>query len=78
MSDFANPMPVCIISELLGVPQAIYGTFVEASRAIAGFRGNPNRTVEDALAAQGALHRADRVLPKDCSGTATQQRERPD
>jgi cytochrome P450 len=55
MREFANPMPVRIISELLGVPQAMYGTFVNASRAIAAFRGNPNRTVEDAQAAQDAL-----------------------
>jgi cytochrome P450 len=55
MSEFANPMPVRIISELLGVPQALHGTFVSASRAIAVFRGNPNRTVEEARAAQDAL-----------------------
>jgi cytochrome P450 len=55
MSEFANPMPVRIISELLGVPQALHGTFVEASRAIAVFRGNPNRTVDEARAAQDAL-----------------------
>jgi len=55
MSEFANPMPVRIISELLGVPQALHGTFVDASRAIAVFRGNPNRTVEEARAAQNAL-----------------------
>lgn len=55
MSEFANPMPVRIISELLGVPEAMYGTFVNASRAIAAFRGNPNRTVDDARAAQDAL-----------------------
>jgi cytochrome P450 len=55
MREFANPMPVRIISELLGVPQAQHGTFVNASRAIAVFRGNPNRTVEEARAAQDAL-----------------------
>jgi len=55
MHQFANPMPVRIISELLGVPQALHGTFVNASRAIAAFRGNPNRTVEEARAAQDAL-----------------------
>ena len=55
MREFANPMPVRIISELLGVPQALHGTFVNASRAIAVFRGNPNRTVEEARAAQDAL-----------------------
>jgi cytochrome P450 len=55
LREFANPMPVRIISELLGVPQALHGTFVNASRAIAAFRGNPNRTVEEARAAQDAL-----------------------
>jgi len=55
MREFANPMPVRIISELLGVPQALHGTFVNASRAIAVFRGNPNRTVDEARAAQDAL-----------------------
>jgi cytochrome P450 len=55
MSEFANPMPVRIISELLGVPQAMHDTFVNASRAIAAFRGNPNRTVQEAQAAQDAL-----------------------
>jgi cytochrome P450 len=55
MREFANPMPVRIISELLGVPQAMHGAFVNASRAIAAFRGNPNRTVEEAQAAQDAL-----------------------
>ena len=55
MSEFANPMPVRIISELLGVPEALHGTFVKTSRAIAVFRGNPNRTVEEARAAEDAL-----------------------
>jgi cytochrome P450 len=55
MNEFANPMPVRIISELLGVPEALHGTFVNASRAIAVFRGNPNRTVEESRAAQDAL-----------------------
>jgi cytochrome P450 len=55
MEEFANPVPVRVISELLGVPQTQHGTFVNASRAIAAFRGNPNRTVEEARAAQDAL-----------------------
>src|SRR5580700_6234659 len=55
MREFANPMPVCVISELLGVPQALHDTFVNASRAIALFRGNPNRTLEEARAAQDAM-----------------------
>jgi cytochrome P450 len=55
MRDFANPMPVRIILEMLGIPQELRDTFVDWSRAIAVFRGNPNRTVEEAHAAQGAL-----------------------
>jgi cytochrome P450 len=55
MREFANPMPVRIISEMLGVPQELHQTFVEWSRSIAVFRGNPDRTVEQARAAQDAL-----------------------
>ena len=55
MKEFANPMPVRIISEMLGIPQSLHDTFVNWSRAIALFRGNPNRTVEQARAAQDAL-----------------------
>jgi cytochrome P450 len=55
MHEFANPMPVRIILEMLGIPQELRDTFVNWSRAIAVFRGNPNRTVEEAQAAQDAL-----------------------
>jgi hypothetical protein len=55
MREFANPLPVRIILEMLGIPQELRDTFVEWSRAIAAFRGNPNRTVEEAKAAQDAL-----------------------
>jgi hypothetical protein len=55
MLEFANPMPVRIISEMLGVPQEMHDTFVNWSRAIAVFRGTPDRTVEQARAAQDAL-----------------------
>lgn len=55
MSEFANPMPVRIILEMLGIPQQLRDTFVNWSRAIAAFRGNPNRTVQEAHAAQYAL-----------------------
>ncbi len=55
MREFANPMPVRIILEMLGIPQEHRETFVDWSRAIAAFRGNPNRTVEEASAAQDAL-----------------------
>ena len=55
MRELANPMPVRIILEMLGIPQELSDTFVDWSRAIAAFRGNPNRTVEEARAAQDAL-----------------------
>jgi len=55
MRQFANPMPVRVISEMMGVPEALHGRFEEWSRAIAAFRGNPNRTLEEAQAAQDAL-----------------------
>ena len=55
MREFANPMPVRIILEMLGIPHELRDTFVEWSRAIAAFRGNPNRTVDEARAAQDAL-----------------------
>ena len=55
MRDFANAMPVRIISEMLGIPQELHDTFVNWSRAIAVFRGSPDRTVEQARAAQDAL-----------------------
>jgi cytochrome P450 len=55
MREFANPMPVRIISEMLGVPQEMHDTLVNWSRAIAVFRGSPDRTVEQARAAQDAL-----------------------
>src|ERR1700734_2975706 len=55
MREFANPMPVRIILEMLGIPQELRDTFVDWSRDIAIFRGSPDRTVEQAQAAQDAL-----------------------
>ncbi len=55
MREFANPMPVRIILEMLGIPQDLHNEFAEWSRAIALFRGSPDRTVELAGAAQDAL-----------------------
>jgi len=55
MHVFANPMPVQIILEMLGIPQELREMFEGWSRDIAAFRGNPNRTVEEAQAAQDAL-----------------------
>jgi cytochrome P450 len=48
-------MPVRIISEMLGIPQRLHDTFVNWSRAIAVFRGSPDRTVEQARQAQTAM-----------------------
>ena len=55
LSEFAYPMPVSVISEMMGVPEALHGKFGDWSRAIALFRGSPNRTVEYAAAAQDAM-----------------------
>ena len=55
MREFANPMPVRIICEMLGIPQELNETFVNWSRAIALFRGSPDRNIEQAKAAQDAL-----------------------
>ncbi len=55
MREFANPMPVRIILEMLGIPHQLRDTFVNWSRAIAVFRGSPDRTVEQARDAQDAL-----------------------
>ena len=55
LSEFAYPMPVSVISEMMGVPEALHGKFGDWSRAIALFRGSPNRTVEHAQAAQDAM-----------------------
>jgi cytochrome P450 len=55
MSEFAHPLPVRIILEMMGIPRGLRDIFVEWSRAIAAFRGNPNRTLEDARACQDAL-----------------------
>ncbi len=55
LSSFANTVPLRIISHMLGVPQELHKTFAEWSRAIAVFRGSPERTVEQARAAQDAL-----------------------
>jgi len=55
MTVFANPFPVRIILEMLGIPQDLNEKFADWSRAIAEFRGTPDRNVEHARAAQDAL-----------------------
>jgi cytochrome P450 len=55
MSEFANPLPVRIILALLGIPQEMNEMLVGLSRDVAGFRGTPTPTVEQAQRAQDAL-----------------------
>ncbi len=55
LREFANPMPVRIITDMLGIPHSMHDQFVSWSRAIAGFRGNAERTVEQARVAQKAM-----------------------
>lgn len=57
ISEFANPLPVRIILELLGIPQELNDMLVDLSRAVAGFRGTPTPTVEQAQAGQAGLIR---------------------
>jgi cytochrome P450 len=64
-------MPVRIISEMMGVPEELHDTFVNWSRAIAVFRGNPERTVEQTRAAQDAL-----IAMTDYFRTAVAERRR--
>lgn len=51
----AHPMPVRVISELLGIPEGMQGAFLRWSDAIADFLTNPHRTVEHAQDAQKAV-----------------------
>lgn len=54
--EFAYPVPVRVISELLGVPETMHDSFLRWSAAIADFNGSPHRTVEHARNAQNAVH----------------------
>jgi cytochrome P450 len=55
ISELAYPIPVRVISELLGIPERMHDSFLQWSAAIAEFNGDPNRTIEQALAAQNAI-----------------------
>jgi cytochrome P450 len=55
VKELAYPMPVRVISELLGVPETMHEAFLRWSAAIAEFNGNPHRTVELAEKAQKAV-----------------------
>ena len=55
MSQIAHPLPVYVIAELLGVPEAWWSQLVPWSDIIAKFFGKPQQTVEEARVAQDAL-----------------------
>jgi cytochrome P450 len=55
IGDFAYPLPVRIISELLGVPASLHDRCIELSTDIANWLGNLRRTPEDARRAGAAV-----------------------
>jgi cytochrome P450 len=55
IGDFAYPLPVRIISELLGVPESLYDRCIELSTDIASWLGNLRRLPEDARRAGAAV-----------------------
>ena len=55
MSEFANPLPVIVIAEMLGIPSADQRDFQIWSDALADFFGNSTGTIEGARAAQKSL-----------------------
>jgi cytochrome P450 len=55
VDQVAYPMPVRVISELLGVPETMHDAFLQWSAAIAEFNGSPARTIEQAHNAQKAV-----------------------
>jgi len=55
MSEFANPLPVIVIAEMLGIPSADQRDFQIWSDALADFFGNSTGTIEGARHAQNSL-----------------------
>jgi cytochrome P450 len=55
VKELAYPMPVRVISELLGVPETMHDSFLRWSVAIAEFNGSPERTMAQAQNAQNAV-----------------------
>ncbi|HSE32108.1 MAG TPA: cytochrome P450 [Pyrinomonadaceae bacterium] len=55
MSEFANPLPVRVIAEMLGIPGGDQRDFQIWSDDLANFFGNPTATVETARRAQQSL-----------------------
>jgi cytochrome P450 len=56
MKDFAYPLPVRVISELLGVPTELHDRCVVLSNDIAVWFGDVRRSPESARVAQRAIH----------------------
>jgi cytochrome P450 len=55
IGDFAYPLPVRIISELLGLPESLYDRCIALSTDIANWLGNLRRIPEDARRAGAAV-----------------------
>jgi len=53
--DFAYPLPVCIISELLGLPESLYDRCIALSTDIATWLGQLRRDAQDSGRAQAAV-----------------------
>ncbi len=55
LRDIAYPLPVCVIAEMLGVPETMHEHFIRWSDAVATYLGSPNKTAEQARLAQEAI-----------------------
>ena len=55
IADFAYPLPVRIISELLGLPASLYERSIALSTDIANWLGNLRRTAEESRLASAAV-----------------------
>jgi cytochrome P450 len=55
MQDVAHPLPVCVIAEMLGIPNTMQRELVQWSDAIATFFGNPHRSLEQVQSAHQAV-----------------------
>ena len=55
LRDIAYPLPVCVIAEMLGVPETMHEHFIRWSDAVATYLGSPNKTVEQTQLAQEAI-----------------------
>ena len=53
--EIAYPLPVRVMAEMFGVPEAVHERFIRWTDAITMFLGNPNRTVEQTYLAQEAV-----------------------